>query len=714
MTDANKTSEYGVFVRIIYSDYKAGTAKYIVNPIGSNPKRNKWGYIICEGTYPMIETGTPLVLVGVWNNDLFEVSSYIEESRDRYTSIAYLSSPQFHGIGEKIAEEIVDLFGYDVFNEMTKPDAKEKLLKISRITSKKADMIISNIKSSYVKKELMDYLNSVSGTFVGCENIYKLCKNSALKCLKKDPYKYGLEAGLSFKVCDKIAFNEHLDYFSEERVLGIANYILKNHETAGNCFITLRGFNKMLKVIESKSSYNNELSLFDFIPHLTLEKGFMVEKIGEAYCIYRKEMYFAETSIVRNTRRISSCIKLDKEMPDKYIKEVEDEIGITYGKTQLETFRILDNPGLNIITGGPGTGKTTVINGITKVFKKMYPYKDIILMAPTGRAAKRMSEATGLEAKTIHKALDYRICEGKTTHRTKNDSFSAGLIIVDEFSMVGISLLAVLLDCIQNGSYVIFMGDENQLPSVSAGNALKDIIKSGKIPYYKLETIYRQKQDSNIVYNAEKILEGNTNLKSGKDFELIRAFDETTAINMLNALLIGKDISDPDKFQVLTPLKNGILGARNLNTLIQSKNTNDNVLFEYRGVKYKENDKVMFVVNNYELGYLNGDIYTLSSITENSIFFIKDGKYVEIDKSCIPDMVLSYATTIHKSQGSEYDMVVILLPDTTLLQRNLIFTAITRAKTNVVVIDINNNMSKAIENNEVKARNTSLAYHLCV
>jgi exodeoxyribonuclease V alpha subunit len=407
---------------------------------------------------------------------------------------------------------------------------------------------------------------------------------------------------------------------------------------------------------------------------------------------------------------------------DEIIKELEKKNKIEYSSRQKDAIRAIENTNLLIITGGPGTGKTTIVKAIIQVFKKNFPSKIVKLVAPTGRAAKRMEEATGLEAKTIHRELEFMKSsdDRMICRRNESNPIDADLFIVDESSMIDIYLFTYLIRAIKPGTKVIFVGDADQLPSVGPGNVFRDMIESGVIPVIKLDEIFRQEDTSKIVINADYIRKGKVSFEWGDDFIFIREDDKTKIPGIIREMYL-KEIErcgDAGSVQVLSPFRiRTDTGVDNLNRMLQEAiNPKKEGSEIYYGKKvFRKNDKVMQFRNDYSKEVFNGDIGFISSIYRNldggneAVVNI-NGREIIYSQEDFEDLDLAYATTIHKAQGSEYDVVII--PMTTqhyiFLQRNIIYTAVTRARKKVIIIGKPQALYLAVRNNKIQERNSKL------
>lgn len=430
---------------------------------------------------------------------------------------------------------------------------------------------------------------------------------------------------------------------------------------------------------------------------------------------------YSECGIVRRLKQIIESNRHKKVVSsEKFIEEIERSKDITYDKVQKEAIKKAEVSKVMILTGGPGTGKTTTIHGIIDLFKRSN--MDVILAAPTGRAAKRLSEATGMKAKTIHRLLEYKPPEGYK--RNEDNPLQGDVLIVDEASMIDVLLMYHLLKAVPEHMIIVIVGDIDQLPSVGPGNILQDIIASEVIPTIKLERIFRQARGSKIITNAHKINKGEKpDLSGGTNSNFFFISEENadkvidTIVKLCTKRLPNYYKVDPIKdIQVLTPMQRTETGAANLNTILQSALNKNTLSLKKGAIEYRLHDKVMQVRNNYDKEVFNGDVGFVSAINveDQTLRVNFDDKEVEYEQLELDELVLAYATTIHKAQGSEYPIVIIPITFShyVMLQRNLLYTGITRAKNVVVLVGNKSAIYEAVRNNKVKDRNTLLSKRL--
>lgn len=454
---------------------------------------------------------------------------------------------------------------------------------------------------------------------------------------------------------------------------------------------------------------------------ITLDEMLRTEDvIKDEEAIYLPPFFFSETGCAKRLIKLLVSRRRVKMDVEAVMSQVRRQSDISYDEIQLEAIRTAVSSKVMILTGGPGTGKTTTTMGIISAYRKAGCR--IILAAPTGRAAKRMSEATGMEAKTIHRLLEYKLPEGY--QKNEENPLNGDVLILDECSMIDIILMYNLLKAIPEHMTLIMVGDTDQLPSVGAGNVLKDIIDSDRIPVVRLTRIFRQAQGSRIIMNAHRINKGEPiDMRGGKDSDFFfagKAANEEVVDTLVE--YCTKNLPryyHVDAFrdiQVLTPMQRGICGAANLNQMMQEAMNPSKIFLRRGGTQYRLHDKVMQIRNNYDKEVFNGDIGTICKVDmeEREITVDYEGREILYDISELDELVLAYATTIHKAQGSEYPIVVMPLTMShfVMLQRNLLYTGVTRAKKILVLIGEKKAVDYAIKNETTAARNTKLAKRL--
>lgn len=677
--------------------------------------------ITCTGIMPFFNENDQVVVEGEliyhdkYGEQINVESAMIKKPSGKKAIISYLSSGNIESIGKKTAELIYEKFKDDsidvVFNET------EKLLSIQGIGKKKLEKIKESTIEARDSREALLYLQGLNISFNLANKIYKTYTDNTISIVKTNPYKLSEDiSGIGFVMADNIAMNMQMKNDSKFRISAAISYILKNDaEMSGSCALKKEDLlNKTFDLIKVDKNKINEQ-----INENLLKSKIQIIKIGEDEFVYDKDIYMAEKSCAINLSRLQN---------EKYIFDVKiNEDFDAFSKEQEIAIKEAFNNMLLVITGGPGTGKTTIIKAICNILNE-HNLK-FNLAAPTGRAAKRMQESTENVAFTIHRLIGIKP-ESPIPEFNEENTLDCDYVIVDEASMIDIKLMDKLLKALSSKTALILVGDHNQLPSVGAGNVLKDILDTD-IKAVKLKKIFRQAKESNIVVNAHKINDGLYPIlnQKNKDFFFINSNSKNFQNDLLdlvkNRLPNYYKLDPINDIQILAPSKKSLWGIVNINDLCQKElNKNPNSI-KINNRIFKLGDKVMQVRNNYELeslnpddfddGVYNGDIGRIIDIDKNmeslKVEFY-DGNIVSYKKEDVKDLDLSYAITIHKSQGSEFDCVLIpMMPASfMLLNRNLLYTAITRAKKLVILLGEKKILKQMVRNNNESKRLTNLSF----
>lgn len=699
--------------------------------------------VVIVGCMPTLTVGESIEVEGKWVNHKtygtqFEVSSFMPVTPSSIEGIyVYLSSGMIKGIGEKMAKRIIDKFGVDTLDIIQ--NSPHRLSEVEGIGSKKIEQIAKSYEDNRELRNIIMQLSPYGITPNLCLKIYKRYKNKAVDVISRNPYKLAEDVrGIGFKVADKIAENLGIDKLSKDRIMQGILYSLNQSLASGHTYLP-----KDILVQESSKLLGVEKEyILDCILGLAYDQKIHIEKgLGHEDHIYLIPYYLSENGVCKQIIKLAQSDFKDLNIDvEKEIEKVEEETGIKLANNQALAVKEAIKSGLVVITGGPGTGKTTTINTIIKVFENNE--QEVLLAAPTGRAAKRMSETSNKEAKTIHRLLEMGYAtdsEELVFLKDEEDPIKADVVIVDEVSMVDIVLMYSLLKAIKPGTRVILVGDSDQLPSVGAGNVLKDIIDSEVINVVRLNEIFRQAQESMIVVNAHRINQGlplHLNVK-GKDFFFIKKDTNEEILKEIVGLVSTRlpkfyNLDKLKDIQVLAPMRKGDLGVANLNIELQKYlNKEEKYKVEETLQKriFRVGDKVMQIKNNYTKkwetedksesgeGIYNGDIgYIYHIDKENKIIYVlfDQTKIVSYEYSELDELDHSFCTTIHKSQGSEFPAIVIPVTwaPPMLLNRNLLYTAVTRAKKLVVLVGDVKYLEYMIRNNKTNDRHSNLSKKL--
>ncbi|MCO6001297.1 ATP-dependent RecD-like DNA helicase [Clostridium perfringens] len=697
------------------------------------------------GVLPHVKEGQNLKITGSWvNHSQFGKQFKVEECEEILPTSKdgiekYLSSGIIQGIGPVTAKKIVNKFGEDTLNILD--NNIERLKEIEGIGKKKLETIIESYREQRELKNITIFLQTHGLSVNQCLKIYKKYGASSVYTVKNNPYILCDEiSGIGFKTSDKIARSLGIEIDSPFRIQSGIRYVINEFCANGHTFMPK---DELIKEASNVLTVSGDI-IEENIKNAALDRKIKLERVNDKEGVFTIPNYYCELGITNRilTLAISNFQDISVDV-DHLILQFEKKNNITFAESQKDAIISAFQNGIEIITGGPGTGKTTIIKCIIEIFETCG--LKVLLGAPTGRAAKRMSESTGKEATTIHRMLDMGVFEKEESVFVTNaeeHSLEADVVIIDEASMIDITLMNALLKSIKVGTRLIIVGDVDQLPSVGAGNVLNDFIESGFTKVVRLKEIFRQGKESMIVVNAHKINKGEMPKlnEKGTDFFFIRNDIQegilNTIIDLINTRL-PKFNSNWDKLksiQVLVPMKKGVLGVTNLNERIQNV-LNPKAPYkkekEFRSMVFREGDKVMQIKNNYSLkwtriagkgeheglGVFNGDMGFIESIDlegkKLSIIF-DDERRVIYDFMYLDELDLAYAITIHKSQGSEFPVVIIpaYMGAPLLMNRNLLYTGITRAKEMVVVVGIPKALKYMVDNTRSMERYSSLNWRI--
>lgn len=720
----------GTVESVVYRNEQNG---YTILEISTDKKE----LVTVVGTMPFVSEGENITVRGSYvvhseygrqlKADSFE--KRIPEQPDAI--LKYLSSGVIKGIGPKTAEKIVEKYGADTFEVMS--NHPDWLADFKGISPRRALEIGDEIRRQMGFYRLFDFCRDVVPMHVALR-IYQNYGERAVEQLRTNPYALCSKIrGFSFTAADQIAMGAGGAPDARERVLGATVRVLERAcETGGHACLPVKQV-----VIEVASLL--ELDPKEVAEH---EKDFVLEKqIGYLHrkadsLLYINRFYEAERSIAGRLLQLDrACVRYRVEDMEPLVNRAMLESGLEYAAMQRKAIFEAASSGVLIITGGPGTGKTTIIKALIRIYESMGC--EVALAAPTGRAAKRMAESTACEARTIHRLLEVEFRdeadgdEGATFARNEHNLLDADIIIIDEASMIDMFLMQALLAAIRPGARLVLLGDCDQLPSVGAGNVLHDLINSGCFNIVRLTEIFRQGSESLIVTNAHRINRGEMPVTDARDKDFFFMKREGGALISTLAEVTAKrlpatyGVSAFDKIQVITPTRKGAAGTETLNQLLQAElnpPAKDKAEKKFRNVVFREGDKVMQIRNNYDLtwdedgkerfGIYNGDIGVIGKIYDRQSYMMVsfDGREVKYGFDLLEDLELAYAITVHKSQGSEYPFVVMPVTDfpPMLMTRNLLYTAVTRAKTMAVLIGREDALSRMVENDRETVRYTGL------
>ena len=705
-----------VIERITYHNDENG---YSVVKVSAN------GYsdvVAAVGIMPEVHVGSIFNLYGSWKiHPKFGQQFSFERCEETLPAtvngiMKYLGSGLIKGVGSVYAKRIVDTFGDDTLNILdNEPD---RLSEVPGLGAKRVEMIKKSWVEQQEVKNIMLFLQSHDVSTSLAAKIFKHYGNDSIAVITENPYRLADDIwGIGFKTADSIA--KKLGYGHErfERLRSGIFYTLNKLSELGHCFSyrdeLIKAAGELLEVDEDliaapldKMIKNNDL-------------------IQDDTAIYLPVFYYSEVGTAnRLLNLIDSGITMYMGTDMINSRTVAGSKSINYDDSQIEAIKAALENKVFVLTGGPGTGKTTTTMGIIETYQERGA--KILLAAPTGRAAKRMSEVTRMEAKTIHRLLEMKPSEG--FQRNENNKLTGDVLIVDECSMIDIILMNSLMKAVPDNMSVIFVGDVDQLPSVGAGKVLSDMLASGVIPYVRLDKIFRQAQKSRIITNAHKINHGEMPYLTDKNSDFLFMAEEEDELALERSQKAADKIVklcteimpqwkiNPDDIQVLTPMRRGAVGSAELNLRLQAALNPENVALKRAGFEYRVKDRVMQIRNNYDKAVFNGDIGIVTSISpeDNTLTVNFDGRRINYDVTDLDELVLAYATTIHKSQGSEFPYVImpVMMSHYVMLQRNLLYTGVTRAKKGLIIVGEKKAVYIAVKNNKIVERNTKLAERL--
>lgn len=699
-----------VVERITYQNPENGYSVLKVKVKGYND------LVTLVGNLLEVPVGSVLLCRGEWKVDKRYGSQFVAATWEEtmpatvYGIEKYLGSGLVKGIGPRFARAIVQRFGTETIDIIE--TEIERLYEVPNIGRKR----VAKIRESWEKqkdiKNVMLFLQGYGVSTAYAAKIYREYGKESIDKVRENPYRLADDIwGIGFKTADGIAAKMGYGKEDPRRCRSGILYTLGQLSDEGHVYA---GEEQLVKTA-GQLLEAGETAIRDTLAGMLQAEDLILDKDA----IYLPPFYHAECGTSRRLRDLAQST--GRSLFDGLFdpSSLTAETGIEYDEVQLAAIRQAVTSKVMVLTGGPGTGKTTTTQGIIAALKKAG--LRVLLAAPTGRAAKRMSEATGMEAKTIHRLLEYNPQDGYK--RNDENPLEGDALIVDECSMIDILLMNNLLKAVPVGMRLVFVGDIDQLPSVGAGNVLRDIIDSQRIPVVRLVRIFRQAQKSRIVMNAHTINQGrfpDTSNGRDTDFFFMREDDPEraaeTIVRLVKERLPRAYRESPDRIQVLTPMQRGVVGAANLNLLLQQALNPSGPSLGRGGYTYRQGDRVMQLRNNYDKDVFNGDLGYIREVDteERTLKVDFDGKWVEYDVTELDELTLAYATTIHKAQGSEYPIVVmpVLMTHFVMLQRNLIYTGITRAKKICVLIGATKALAYAVRNVSVLKRNTSLRERL--
>jgi exodeoxyribonuclease V alpha subunit len=672
------------------------------------------------------QVGESVRLRGLWTTHprygrQFEVRSYTVHLPATVEGIRkYLGSGLIKGVGPVTAGRIVDYFGLETLTVIE--EEIDRLREVPGVGEKRAAMVAEAWEEQKQIKEIMVFLQGHGVSTGLAVKIYREYGEEAVAVVRTHPYRLAKDIyGIGFKTADKIARQLGIAADAPERLQAGLRYALGEFGDQGHCYATwdelLAAAVELLEVPRDDCDVQLDV--------LVVQEEVILDEVPQARAVYLPSFYYAEVGVANRLRALRDAPRdrlalfqgVDWQAAFAWLDE-RNELALV--EQQREAVRMALTERVSVLTGGPGTGKTTITTSIIQMLQAKG--RSVLLAAPTGRAAKRLSEATGVEAKTIHRLLEFKPSEGNVFLRDRDNPLDADLIVVDEASMIDILLMNHLLKAVEGGSHLLLVGDVDQLPSVGPGNVLRDLIESAALPVTRLETIFRQAEDSYIIVNAHRINHGEMPVwKGAQDFYLFRVPEPDRAAEMLIDVVAqripAKFGYDPgSEIQVLSPMHRGAAGVSALNRQLQERlnpPAPQKAQSTHGSRVFRVGDRVMQIRNDYDRQVFNGDMGQVVALdAEDGLVTVDfDGVPVVYEFAQLDELVHAYAVSIHKSQGSEFPAVVVpvLTQHYVMLQRNLLYTAVTRARELVVLVGSPRAIAIAVHNDAIADRNTRLA-----
>lgn len=706
----------GIISKTLFFSEEDGAIIFLLRtvPIGNTPPpadivRVKGKLAVNQNALPVIVTGEmgdseygPTLFA----TDISECSIGIKAAKNYLSAIG-------KGVKESTLTAISKLSKGKIFQCACAPGKPEEIAEEVVGDEETVLRLLSTVREHRDRIRLFKYISQHSGNLSESNKLYDLFPENTMAKLLQNPYEMAQQARIPIRIGDSIALEKGIDPMCKQRIGTIVEHALARRESSGDTCVSLESLYKTVKKLSEKAPISS--------PDMGSAISYMADMIHDTdydgwYKTYlRKDEQGVADSVARLQREAV-------EIPwhPEFIDKIEQENGIPFGKQQRMAFSLLKSTGLKILTGGPGTGKTTTTNGLLKylemiagIEKGLEGLKTMVLSAPSGRASQRMAEATGRPASTCHRMIEYAPYGTMETCRDQESPLDAGVVVVDETSMLDVSLARRVLGACKNGSLVLFVGDINQLQSVGPGSVLQDLIRSQRVDVVQLTEVFRQKGGSPIPTNAQKIIEGNLNLEPANDFQMIQT-EKGQATNVATELAkqLLHHLGDSEAIQLLAPARRGEGGIYELNTALQPILNGDEggESLKFGRKTFHEKDRTIMLSNNYSVGYFNGDVGHIVTLNKQFMEIKLATDTIRVERKDFDDVELAYACTIHKSQGSEYPHCIIVLPAEKkfMMDQSVLYTAVTRAKKGVYIVYEEDSLECAIRKRRQGTRNGRL------
>ena len=697
----------GTYKRTICRDLKSGYTVFVLSVNYTGTKKD----ITCTGEILPIQDNTQIHVTGCWEESRLYGRRLVDAKitklpTDKTEMLRYLVSGSF-GFGISAAQEIVSLFGFDPAQYLSNPLMETELRKIRGVTQAGAHKLLEQLKAQQRETQLYFFLIEHGGDYQHYLKAFDRLGDNALQIIQKNPYEAGKRIGLDLQVCDSIFKQQGGKANNSNRVEFGIYWTLLQEASAGHTFCNKNDLLQKAQRALKNHIFPDVVTIPAVLLGLDRATRQDIVKEQKRYYLYRNREREIQLAAIVDRLLAEDC-KRYKSYDENMASWVMEKMHCSFAEEQQTAFSLLSSPGIKMLIGSPGTGKTTVIRGLIMAFHKMFPQAVIKLCAPTGRAAQRMTESTGEEASTIHRLLGTLTCSGETLSRKSAEVFiPADMVIVDEASMLNLELANDLFSAIRPGTLVLLVGDTHQLPAIGAGNVLFDFIFSGLIPVVTLTKVFRQSKDSVILQNAQAINVGVSKLEEASDFKIVSAEDSDILEAVAEKFMECYDVANPYSVQVISST---VKTVEALNLELQKAVNKQTGGIHYGGINYRLGDKILMVRNNYKVGYYNGDIGLVTAIGKDCMKVRINQTELLLKKEELRDIQLGYAITAHKGQGSEFPTVMVVLPQQpqNMLQRKLLYTSITRGKNMVYLFAKEASIVAAISNNQEAQRNSYL------